>query len=203
MTDRTIDRDLLASAMSWLLAGIALIVLDLRLDQFDFLFDPAGGVVVAIGISRVVRATPATSIALPLHALAWLHVALLTGVEVGVLTGELAVGGVGLTDSTEASLLWQVVATAETVVNALGVIALAQHLRRCLVGVASDRWRQVTISWVASLVALPLLLLTGALELVFLGLAIVAIAGVLLLVSLFATRRAAEDDDLDRDFEQR
>ena len=43
--------------------------------------------------------------------------------------------------------------------------------------------------------------------LVFVGGAIALVAGigtgVLLLVSLFATRRAAEDDDLDRDFEQR
>lgn len=195
-----VDRHLLASSMSWLLAGIALIVLDLRLETFDFLFDPVGGVVVALGIGRVVRATPSTPVALPLQVLAWLHALLLVAVEVGVLTGELAVGGAGLADTTDATLLWQVVATTETVVNAVGVIALAQHLRRCLSGVASDRWRQVTIAWSASLVALPLLLLTGALELLFLGLAVVAIAGVLLLVSLFATRRAAEEDALDRDF---
>ena len=203
MTDTTIDRDLLASSMSWLLGGIALVVLDLRLGEFDVLFDPAGGVVVALGLHRVVRSTPSTVLAGPLLALGWLHALLLVVLEAGVLTGAVAVGGAGLADTSDATLGWQVVATATTVVNAVGVITLAQHLRRCLVGVASDRWRQVTIAWVASLVALPLLLFTGALELVFLGLAIVAIAGVLLLVSLFATRRAAEDDDLDRDFETR
>ena len=201
MTTDAIDRELLASSMSWLLAGTALIVLDLRFQAVDVLFDPAGAVVVALGVERVVRATPTTKIAPWLRAVAWLHVGLLTVMEVGVLVGALDVGGGGFADTTDAAPAWQAVATAATVATGVGVVLLAQHLRRSLTGVASDRWRQVTFAWVATLVALPLLLLTGALELVLLALAVVAIAGVLLLVALFATRRAAEDDTLERDFD--
>jgi hypothetical protein len=156
-----------------------------------------------VGVERVLGATGRTPVGPFLRVAAWLHVLLLVVVEAGVLGGELAVGGAGVADAADAGLAWQVVATLAVATTAVGVVLLARHLRRCLTGVASDRWRQVTIAWVATLVALPLLLLTGALELVLLGLAIVAIAGVLLLVSLFATRRAAEDDDLDRDFEAR
>ena len=201
-TDRT-DREQLASAITWLLAGTAIIVLDLRVDAVDVLFDPAGGLVVALGVERVLRATPPTGAAPWLRLAAWVHVALLTLVEVGVLTGALAVGGAGLADAAAATTAWQVVATAATTTTGLGVVLLAQHLRTCLTGVAADRWRQVLFAWVAVLVVLPLLLLTGALELVLLGLAVVAIAGVLLLLALLATRRAAEQDDLERDFQQR
>lgn len=203
MTTAPVDRHLLASSMSWLLAGTALIVLDLRLGVVDVLFDPAGAVVVALGVERVVTATPSTVVAGALRVVAWVHVALLTGVEAGVLLGVLTVGGAGLTDATAAPQGWQVLAGLAVASTAVGVVLLAQHLRRALTGVAADRWRQVTFAWVAALVPLPLLLLTTALELVLLALAVTAIAGVLLLVALFATRRAAEDDELDRDFEQR
>lgn len=203
MTSDRIDRDLLASSMSWLLAGTALIVLDVRFEAVDVLWDPAGALVVALGVERVRRATPTTGIGQLLRAVAWLHVALLLVVEIGVLTGEVAVGGGGLADASEAAAPWRVLATSATTTTGIGVVLLARHLRTVLTGVASDRWRQVTIAWVATLVALPLLLLTGALELVLLGLAVTAIAGVLLLVALFATRRAAEEDILDRDFDER
>lgn len=146
--DDTIDREQLASGISWLLAGIALLVLDVRLAsvevdadglaQLDLLFDPAGAAVLA---------------------------------------------------------------TVTVATTAIGVVLLARHLRQALTGVAADRWRQVTIAWAVTLAVLPLVLLTGALELVFVVLAAVAIAGVLLLVALFATRRAAEENELDRRFE--
>ena len=191
----SLDREQLASAISWLLVGTAIIVLDLRWDAFDVLFDPAGAVVVAIGVERVLRATPTTSVAAALRVAAWAHVALLTIVEGGVLTGALAVAGGGLADAAAASVAWQATATTATTTTGLGVVLLAQHLRTCLTGVAADRWRQVLFAWLATLVVLPLLLLTGALELVLLGLAVVAIAGVLLLVALVATQRAAERDE--------
>lgn len=204
MTSDRIDRQQLASAISWLLAGTAVIVLDVRVvGALDVLFDPAGAVVVALGVERVLRATPPTSVATALRVVAWVHVALLTLVEVGVLAEVLAVGGGGLADAAAASTTWQVIATTATTTTGLGVVLLAQHLRTCLTGVAADRWRQVLFAWLATLVALPLLLLTGALELVLLGLAVAAIAGVLLVVALLATRRAAEDDTLERDFPQR
>jgi hypothetical protein len=208
----TIDRELLATSMSWLLAGIALLVLDVRLSAvgvgdgalgaLDLLFDPVGAVVIALGIERVLAATPATTTGTVLRVVAWLHVVLSGATEVGVLTGQLTVGGAGVADAAEATVPWRAVATATLAATVLGVGLLADHLRRVLPGIAADRWRQVTIAWLVTLVALPLVLLVGALELVFLGLAVTAIAGVLLLVALFATRRAAEDDVLDRDFER-
>lgn len=208
----TIDRARLASGLSRLLGGIALLVLDVRLGflgvtgdgiaRLDLLFDPAGAAVVVAGIRRVIAATPPTSVAGLLRLAAWLHLALVTATEVGIILGELVVGGLGVADATDAARAWQVVAAVTLATTAIGVVLLARHLRRALTGVASDRWRQVTIAWVVTLAVLPLVLLTGALELLFLVLAAVAIAGVLLLVALFATRRAAEDDTLDAEFQR-
>ena len=211
MPTDAIDRQRFAAAISWLLAGTALVVLDVRLSAVgvtadgmaavDLLFDPVGAVVVALGVERLRAATPPTAVGTWLRVVAWLHVALVVATEVGILAGELVVGGVGVADTTEASPVWRAVATAALIATVVGVVLLAQHLRRVLTGVASDRWRQVTIAWVATLLALPLVLLVGALELVFLGLAVTATAGVLLVVALLATRRAAEEDTLDRGFE--
>lgn len=199
-TTRTVDRDGLASAMSWLLAGTAVIVLDARIGTADVLFDPVGGMVVAVGVERVVRATGATQWSGLLRLAAWLHAALLLAVEVGVLSGALAVGGAGLADATEATGPWAGVAFAATTSTSVGLVLLGLHLHRSLTGVAADRWRQVGFAWAAELVLFLVVQVTQALELVFLMLAAVAIAGVLLLVAMFATRRAAEEDDLDRDF---
>lgn len=211
MPTRAIDREGLATAISWLLAGMAVLVLDVRLSAVgvsseglaavDVLFDPAGALVVALGVERLRTATPPTTVGSWLRLVAWLHVGLVTATEVGILAGELVVGGVGVADATEAGPVWRLVATATLVATVVGVLLLALHLRRVLTGIASDRWRQVTIAWAATLLALPLVLLVGALELVFLGLAVIATAGVLLVVALLATRRAAEDDMLDREFE--
>lgn len=209
--DDTIDRAQLAGGISWLLAGIALLVLDVRLAfvgvdadglaQLDLLFDPVGAAVVLVGIRRIVTATPRTTAAGLVRLAAWLNLGLVTATEVGIITGELAVGGAGVADAADASLAWQVLATVTVAATAIGVVLLARHLRQALTGVAADRWRQVTIAWAVTLAVLPLVLLTGALELVFVVLAAVAIAGVLLLVALFATRRAAEENELDRRFE--
>ena len=199
-TDETIDRDLLASGISWLLGGIAVTVLDIRIGRLDLLFEPVGAVLVLIGIRRILAATPPTPVAPWLLGFAVLDLVLVSATEAGILLGEVAVGASGFAESTDTDLGWQVLAGAAQLTTTVGVLLLARHLRRVLAGVASDRWRQVTIAWVGTLLAMPLVLATGALELVFLGLSIVAIAGVLLLVALFATRRAAEDDELDRDF---
>lgn len=201
--DETIDRERLASGISWVLGGIALTVLDIRIGRVDLLFEPLGAVLVLVGIRRILAATPPTRAAPWLHAFAVLDLVLVSATEAGILLGEVAVGAAGFAESTDTDIAWQAVAGAAQLTTVVGVLLLARHLRQVLTGVASDRWRQVAIAWVAALVALPLVVATGVLELVFLGLSIVAIAGVLLLVALFATRRAAEEDDLDRDFPDR
>lgn len=202
MDTSTIDRDQLATGISWLLGGIALHVLDVRIGRVDLLFDPAGSLVVLLGLRRILAATPPTAVAPWITALAVLDVVAVTALEVGILAGDVVVGAAGFAPDDESPAGWRALAAVTQATTAVGVVLLARHLRTVLTGVASDRWRQVTIAWVAALVAMPLVLLVGALELVFLGLAAVAIAGVLLLVALFATRRAAEEDDLDRDFPQ-
>ncbi len=183
-----IDVDGFVRAVNLLLVGTGVIVLDLRVGTFDALLDPVGQAIVLAGLVLLVRSTPRTPLAPPTIGLGVAALGLSLALELAVLGGRAAVGTVNL--STGGSGLGMALFAAQ----ALGIVVMAQHLRRVLDGVASDRWRQVTIAWVVSLVLTPLLMLTKDLMLLLLDGAVVIIAAVLLLLSLLATRAHVRDE---------
>jgi hypothetical protein len=184
----TTDRPTLASAIKLLLLGIGVVVLDLRIGAFDVLPDPVGQLLIAIAVIRTVKATGTTPFAMPVAVLAAVALVLSTVLEVAVLDGRVAVGTVAGPEGGE------LLDTALIVSQLVGTIALAQHLRRCLDGIASDRWRQVTIAFGAALVMVPVVALTEDLLLVLLQAAVIVTALALLVLSLLATRALALDD---------
>lgn len=206
-----IDRDQLATGIVWLVRGIAISALALPLVLLEApwslaapVVGPLGAVAVYLGIRSVVRATPSSAMAGLLVALAAMAVPLRIAAEVGPIVTRPAATSEATLTAVDASLgTWDVVALFALGVTFIGVIVLAQHLRTVLVGIAADRWRQVFYAWVVAVVSLPLALLTGAVELVLLTAAVVVTAGALLLLSLLATYRAAEDDELDAEFPER
>ncbi len=192
---RGLDPVAAAAALSWLLGGIGLVLLDVRVGRVDLLSDPVGYAVAAVGAWRLWRATPSTPWSTALVVLAPVAVASGAAVEVGAVLHGTATGitaGAGLGPDAPS---W--VATAAATTTALtgaGVLLLARHLRGVLDGIASDRWRQVTIAWVAFVVLGVVALATGAIELIVLAAATGLIAAVLLVLSLLATRRALEEE---------
>lgn len=184
----TTDRPTLASAIKLLLLGIGVVILDLRIGAFDVLPDPVGQLLIAIAVIRTVKATGKTPFAMPVAVLAGVALILSTILEIAVLDGRVAVGTVAGPEGGE------LLDTALIVTQLLGTIALAQHLRRCLDGIASDRWRQVTIAFGAALVMVPVVSLTEDLLLVLLQAAVIVTALALLVLSLLATRALALDD---------
>lgn len=184
----TTDRPTLASAIKLLLLGIGVVILDLRIGAFDVLPDPVGQLLIAIAVIRTVKATGKTPFAMPVAVLAGVALILSTILEVAVLDGRVAVGTVAGPEGGE------LLDTALIVTQLLVTIALAQHLRRCLDGIASDRWRQVTIAFGAALVMVPVVSLTEDLLLVLLQAAVIVTALALLVLSLLATRALALDD---------
>jgi hypothetical protein len=208
-----VDRELLANGIVWLVRGIAVISISLPLTAADEpwslvapVFGPLGAIAVAWGVWRVLAATGRSSWASTLRALALVAVPLRIATELGVLTGNVGLATVDDGGGTTAALTpgpWDAVALVTVAVTFLGVIALARHLNLTLDGVAADRWRQVMFAWSATLVILPISIAAGALELLLLSAATAVTAAALLLLTLMATYRAAEDDELGRDFEQR
>jgi hypothetical protein len=184
----TTDRPTLASAIKLLLLGIGVVILDLRIGAFDVLPDPVGQLLIAIAVIRTVKATGKTPFAMPVAVLAGVALILSTILEIAVLDGRVAVGTVAGPEGGE------LLDTALIVTQLLVTIALAQHLRRCLDGIASDRWRQVTIAFGAALVMVPVVSLTEDLLLVLLQAAFIVTALALLVLSLLATRALALDD---------
>ncbi|MFT5563583.1 MAG: hypothetical protein ACI970_000296 [Myxococcota bacterium] len=184
----TTDRPTLASAIKLLLLGIGVVILDLRIGAFDVLPDPVGQLLIAIAVIRTVKATGKTPFAMPVAVLAGVALILSTILEIAVLDGRVAVGTVAGPEGGE------LLDTALIVTQLLVTIALAQHLRRCLDGIASDRWRQVTIAFGAALVMVPVVSLTEDLLLVLLQAAVIVTALALLVLSLLATRALALDD---------
>ena len=187
--------DSAAAALSLLLVGIGVVVLDVRVERLDLLSDPVGFGVATLGALRLRAATPRTRWSLLLVCLAPVAVVASVVGEVGaVLHGEAS--GLTATASVPAGApTW--VATASITAASLsmvGVLVLARHLRAVLEGIDSDRWRQVTIAWVIFLVLGALALATGAIELIVLAAAGGLTAAALLLLALLATRRALEED---------
>lgn len=213
MSDPTIDRTRLSAGMLWLVRGIAVTSVSMPLSLVDEpwrwasgLFGPLGAVLVLVGIRHVVSATPRSFWAMPLLGLAVLGVPMRVAIEVGVLLGQLGRGLDTIDDGDVAAAgalgLWDVLGLLTIGVTFIGVSMLALHLREVLVKVAADRWKQVAWSWVAATVMLPVSLSVGFLELRLLTGAVIVMAFALLVISLLATYRAAEDDTLDADFQQ-
>lgn len=189
-----IDEDLAATAMSLLLAGIGLVVLDGRVHRVDVLSDPVGFAIAFEGARRLRRSTAATPWSLLLVTLAPIAIATSAAVEVG---GFLYGQSTGLTASAgvpvESPRWIAVTSTATVTLTTVGVLLLARHLRGVLDGIASDRWRQVTISWVVFVVLGGAAWATAAIELIALAAAVGLAAAALLLLSLLATRRLLEE----------
>lgn len=190
------DRADAATALSWLLGGIAVVLLDVRIERVDVLSDPVGYGIAAVGAWRLRRATPASWWSAALVALAPFAVLTSLLAEVGAVVNGTATGitaSAGVPADAPPWIAAAAIATAS--LAAVGVLLLARHLRGVLDGVASDRWRQVTIAWVAFVVLAVLALVTAAIEVIVLAAAAGITAAAFVLLSLLATRRAFEDDE--------
>lgn len=208
--DRDRDRALLASGMTWLARGIAIIAVAIPVSLVDSavsaaagLFGPLGALAVAFGVWRIVAGTAETRWGPVLRGLALVAVPLRIATEVGVLLGE--VGRAADAEANAPLVLggWDYIALLTIGATFVGVIALARHLQLALVGVAADRWKQVLYGWGISLVLVPVAVAAGFLELLLVAAAALITASALLLLTVLATYRAAEDDQLELDFPQR
>lgn len=167
----------------------------MRVGRVDVLSDPVGYAVALLGAWRLRLATPPSPWSTGLVVLAPVAVVTATAVEVGAVlhgtaTGITAGAGVG----ADAPAWVGTAAVTTTALAATGVLLLARHMRGVLEGIASDRWRQVTIAWGAFVALGVVAMATGAIELIVLAAATGLVAAVLLLLSLLATRRALEDE---------
>lgn len=184
-----------AAALSWLLGAIGLVVLDVRVGRVDLLSDPVGFSIAAVAVVRLRSATPRTPWSVALVVLAPVAVVASVVAEVGAVRHGTATG-LTATASVPADAPDWVAAAASSaaVLSFVGILLLARHMRRVLTGIASDRWRQVTIGWVAFVALGVVALATGAIELIALAAAAGLTAAALLLLSLLATRRLLEDE---------
>lgn len=190
-----LDEQLAATAMSFVLGALALVVLDVRVARVDLLSDPVGFALGVVAALRLRRSTIRSRWSLALVVLAPVAVATSLVGEIGAILHGGATGVTATADVPATAPTWVTAAVIGTAVIApVGVLLLARHLRRVLEGIASDRWRQVTIAWVVTVVLWAAAWVTGALELVVVAAMISLVAAVLLVLSLLATRRLLEDE---------
>jgi hypothetical protein len=92
MTPEIISRSTLASAAGLLLAGTLIILVDIRIDQFDILADAVGAALVLIAVLRIrssIRGADATHDLLVVLALVGLAAGVIDTVSVNTLIGNL------------------------------------------------------------------------------------------------------------------
>lgn len=188
------DDEAAASAVSLVLGAIAVVVLDVRIGRVDLLSDPIGFALGVVAAWRLHGASTPTVWSRSLRALAPVAVVTAVVAEVGAIRHGTATGITATALVTGEAPTWvRGSALATAVLAPLGVILLARHLRAALTGVDSDRWRQVTIGWVATIALWAAGWGTGALELIVVAAMVALVAAVLLVLALLATRRVLED----------